>query len=88
MHIGSGFSNYVLSPTVLGAFKFSLLTSSATVLITIATGIPLAYILAHWQFRGKNALELLVDLPVVLPPSVAGLALLIAFGRRGALGFG
>ena len=52
----------------------------------MVTGTPLAYILARWKFRGRTALELLVDLPVVLPPSVAGLALLIAFGRTGVFG--
>ena len=76
----------VLSPTALSALKLSLLTSLVTVLITILTGTPLAFILAHWKFRGKAALELLIDLPVVLPPSVAGIALLIAFGRQGVFG--
>jgi molybdate transport system permease protein len=85
--IGKDFFNYALSPTVLTALKLSLLTSTATVLIAIATGTPLAYILARWKFRGKNALELLVELPVVLPPAVAGLALLVAFGRTGVFGF-
>ncbi len=42
--------------------------------------------LARWDFRGKAVLELLIDLPIVLPPSVAGLALLIAFGRQGIFG--
>ncbi|MGD0750343.1 MAG: ABC transporter permease [Anaerolineales bacterium] len=84
--IGKNFFNSVLSPTALTALKLSLLTSTSTVLVAIATGTPLAYILARWKFRGKNALELLVDLPVVLPPSVAGLALLIAFGRTGVFG--
>jgi molybdate transport system permease protein len=84
--IGKDFFNYAISPTALAALKLSLLTSTATVLVAIATGTPLAYILARWKFRGKNALELLVDLPVVLPPSVAGLALLIAFGRTGVFG--
>ena len=84
--IGKDFFSYALSPTALAALKLSLLTSSATVLIAIPTGTPLAYILARWKFRGKNALELLIDLPVVLPPSVAGLALLIAFGRTGVFG--
>ena len=84
--IGKDFFHYALSPTALAALKLSLLTSTATVLVAIVTGTPLAYILARWKFRGKNALELLVDLPVVLPPSVAGLALLIAFGRTGVFG--
>jgi molybdate transport system permease protein len=49
-------------------------------------GTPLAYMLAHWRFRFKSWIELIIDLPIVLPPSVAGLALLIAFGRRGLFG--
>ena len=84
--IGKDFFTYALSATAITALKLSLLTSTASVLVAIATGTPLAYILARWKFRGKNALELLVDLPVVLPPSVAGLALLVAFGRTGVFG--
>jgi molybdate transport system permease protein len=57
-----------------------------TVGVTILFGTPLAYLLARWKFRLKFWLELLIDLPVVLPPSVAGLALLIAFGRQGTFG--
>ena len=70
--VGKDFFTYALSPTAISALKLSLLTSTATVLVAIATGTPLAYILARWKFRGKTALELLIDLPVVLPPSVAG----------------
>ena len=84
--VGKDFFTNVLSPTALSALKLSLLTSLVTVLITILTGTPLAFILAHWRFRGKAALEMLIDLPVVLPPSVAGIALLIAFGRQGVFG--
>jgi molybdate transport system permease protein len=84
--IGKDFFNNVLSPTAIAALKLSLLTSTVSVLITIAAGTPLAFILARGKFRGKTALELLIDLPVVLPPSVAGLALLIAFGRQGIFG--
>jgi molybdate transport system permease protein len=77
---------YALSETALAALKLSLLTSLISVLISLLVGTPLAYILARWEFRGRSALELLIDLPVVLPPSVAGLALLIAFGRQGVFG--
>jgi molybdate transport system permease protein len=84
--IGKDFFTYALSFTALSALKLSLLTSSVTVIFTIATGTPLAYILSRSKFRGKTTLELLIDLPVVLPPSVAGLALLIAFGRQGVFG--
>ena len=49
-------------------------------------GSPLAWILARRRFRGKAFAETIVDLPIVLPPSVAGLALLLVYGRRGLLG--
>jgi molybdate transport system permease protein len=78
--IGKDFFSNVLSPTALSALKLSLLTSTVSVLIALAAGTPLAYILARWRFHGKTALELLIDLPVVLPPSVAGLALQGVFG--------
>lgn len=67
----------------LSALRLSLLTSAVTVLLAIFTGTPLAYALARWHFRGRAGLELLIDLPIVLPPAVAGLGLLVAFGRQG-----
>jgi molybdate transport system permease protein len=84
--LGKDFFTFALSSTAISALRLSLLTSTVSILITIAAGMPLAYILARWKFHGKTALELLIDLPVVLPPSVAGLALLIAFGRQGVFG--
>ncbi len=84
--VSRDFFTYALSPTSLSALELSLFTSLMTLLITIAAGTPLAFIMAHWKFAGKTLLELLIDLPVVLPPSVAGLALLIAFGRQGLFG--
>lgn len=82
----SQFFDYALSAQALDALRLSLLTSVITVLITVLFGTPLAYMLARWNFPLKNWVELLIDLPVVLPPSVAGLALLIAFGRQGIFG--
>ena len=61
-------------------------TSALIVGITVITGTPLAFVLAQRKFIGKNWVELIVDLPLVLPPAVAGVALLIAFGRRGVFG--
>ena len=84
--MGSPFLSYALASEALSALKLSLLTSLISVGIAIALGTPLAYMLARWKFNGKGLIEMLVDLPVVLPPSVAGLALLIAFGRQGLLG--
>jgi molybdate transport system permease protein len=52
----------------------------------IALGLPMAYVLATRDFPGKRIIEVLVDLPMVLPPTVAGFALLMAFGRMGLAG--
>ncbi len=68
------------------AVALSLATSLITVVAGVLLGTPLAYLLARRQFRGRNALDTLIDLPMVLPPSVAGIALLMAFGRRGLVG--
>lgn len=73
-------------PGISQALGLSLLTTSIAAFITVIFGTPLAYILARWQFRGKAQLNLIVELPIVLPPAVAGLALLVTFGRRGLLG--
>ena len=73
------------SPEVLDALWLSLVTTSISLIITVALGLPLAIVLARREFRGKGWLETVVDLPIVLPPSVAGLALLLVFGRRGLL---
>jgi molybdate transport system permease protein len=70
-------------PLVLQALRLSLITSTAATLAVVTLGLPVAYLLASRSFRGKRLLELLVDLPMVLPPTVAGLALLLAFGRMG-----
>ena len=82
------FFAYILSPNSLSALRLSLLTSFISVALALATGTPLAYLLAHWTFPGKTLCDLVVDLPVVLPPAVAGIALLMAFGRMGVFGIG
>lgn len=81
-----GLPGHGLTPMVTGALRLSLLTSFATTAISILLGTPTAYLLARYRFRGQALLETLIDLPTVLPPAVAGLALLMAFGRRGLLG--
>lgn len=76
----------VTQPSAIAALRLSLQTSTLSMLIAILTGTPLAFVLARRKFAGKTFLELLIDLPIVLPPSVAGIALLIAFGRQGVFG--
>ena len=71
------------SSPVLAALSLSLATTAASLVVTVAVGLPLAIVLARRSFRGKWLVEAIVDLPIVLPPAVAGLALLLVFGRRG-----
>src|SRR5207302_5846741 len=74
------------APVVLDALRLSLITSAAATIVVVALGTPMAYVLATRSFPGKRVLETLVDLPMVLPPTVAGFALLMAFGRAGLAG--
>jgi molybdate transport system permease protein len=83
--IDGSLANAIASPVVLDALWLSLVTTAISLVITVTLGLPLAFVLARRHFRGKGWLEAIVDLPIVLPPSVAGLALLLVFGRRGLL---
>lgn len=73
-------------PVVIDALRVSLITSAAATFAVILLGLPLAYVLATRNFRGKRFVEVIVNLPMVLPPTVAGFALLLAFGRAGLAG--
>lgn len=75
-----------LNETTLAALQLSLTTATLSALIAFGVGTPVAYLLARENFRGKAVVDTLIDLPMVLPPAVAGIALLMAFGRRGLLG--
>ena len=72
--------------TARKAMVLSLWTSAVTVILALAFGTPAAYFLARASFRGKAIVDGFIDLPIVLPPTVAGVALLTAFGRRGLIG--
>jgi len=74
------------SELVLDAMWLSAVTSTIALVLAVVFGTPLAYLLARRDFPGKTLVDLLIDLPIVLPPTVAGVALLVAFGRRGVLG--
>jgi molybdate transport system permease protein len=82
----AGVLGHLADPAVAQAIGLSAATTLATTLIAIVCGTPVAYLLARRRFRGRAIVDTLIDLPMVLPPSVAGIALLIAFGRRGLLG--
>ena len=74
------------SSSVLDAMKVGLATSSLATIMSFVFGVPTAYLLATREFPGKSFVDALLDLPMVLPPAVAGLALLLAFAPRGLLG--
>ena len=74
------------NPVVTDALIVSLETSAVAQVLIIVLGTPLAYLLATRRFRGRSAVVTLVELPIVLPPAVAGIGLIVAFGRLGLLG--
>jgi molybdate transport system permease protein len=82
----SGFLNSLSSPVLVQALQLSLVTTLTTLLLVITFGTPVAYFNARHSYHGKRIIETLIDLPIVLPPAVAGIALLLAFGRQGLLG--
>ncbi|HEY4872342.1 MAG TPA: ABC transporter permease [Candidatus Dormibacteraeota bacterium] len=74
------------SPEVLTALRLSLLASFSATAIALVFGVPLAWTFARLSFPGRAVLRAVTVLPMVLPPVVGGVALLLAFGRRGVLG--
>ncbi|MEU9236335.1 ABC transporter permease [Streptomyces subrutilus] len=74
------------SPGVVQALNLSLVVSFWALGLSLLLGVPLAWLLARVEFKGKALVRSLVLLPMVLPPTVGGVALLLGFGRRGLLG--
>ncbi len=77
---------HIVEPEVAKAISLSISTSLITVVLTLIGGTPLAYLLARQRGRIWTLIDTLLDLPMVMPPAVAGIALLVAFGRRGVVG--
>jgi molybdate transport system permease protein len=73
-------------PDVLEALKLSFFTTAISTVLAVIFGLPAAIVLARGTFPGHRLLETLATLPTVLPPTVAGLALLLAYGRSGLVG--
>src|SRR4051812_9262670 len=73
-------------PSALDALRLSLWTSVLAVAIIVVVGTPAAYLLATRRFRGRSLAQTLLELPLVLPPAVAGIGLLAALGPNGLLG--
>lgn len=73
-------------PVATDALRLSLITTSISVAVIALAGTPAAYLLATRRFRGKSIVVTLIELPLVMPPAVAGIALLAALGPKGLLG--
>jgi molybdate transport system permease protein len=76
---GAGIRNHLVWP----ALRLSLVTTSSTLVVVLLLGTPLAWSMARARSRLAHLVETAVQLPIVIPPAVAGVAMLLAFGRRG-----
>ena len=74
------------APEILSALRLSLVCSLTATALAIVLGLPLAWLQARTTFPGQRLLRAVTTLPIVLPPVVAGVALLVVFGRRGLIG--
>jgi molybdate transport system permease protein len=79
-------ASVITSQTSLDALGLSIVASLSSTAIALLFGFPLAWLLARGRVRGKGLIRGLTTLPMVLPPVVGGIALLLAYGRRGFIG--
>src|ERR671923_2426062 len=75
-----------MSPETTSALLLSVRVAALATLLNALLGIPLAYVLARRRFRGRGLVDLVVTLPLVLPPTVTGYYLIVLLGRRGLIG--
>lgn len=80
------FVSSLTEPKVIDALVISLVTSTIAMGVIVLVGTPAAYFHSRMDYPGKNIVDILIDLPLVLPPAVAGLALLLLYGRMGMIG--
>ena len=76
----------LLEPAVRQSLWLTFYAGAAATILALIGGVPLAYLLARYDFRGRELLQGVIDLPVVIPHTAAGIALLMVFGRRGPVG--
>ena len=82
----ASFWDTLRDPEVLSSLRLTFLAALAAVIFGVLTGVPLAYLIARRAFPGKRLVQALVNLPLVIPHTAAGIALLMVFGRRGLFG--
>jgi sulfate transport system permease protein len=81
------FYAYVSTPAAISALDLSLTVVAIVVPLNVIFGIPTALVLARNRFRGKGALQAIIDLPFAVSPVIVGVALIVLWGSAGALGF-
>ncbi|MBN1785483.1 MAG: ABC transporter permease [Candidatus Methanofastidiosa archaeon] len=81
-----GFRDILNDPAVISSIWLTMYTSFLATLIAMVLGIPLAYVLARHDFFGKQIIESFIDIPVIIPHTVAGIALFSLLMKRGAIG--
>lgn len=81
-----GFAASISDPEVASSIGLTFLASAVATGLTLLVGLPLAYMLARYRFKGKRLVESIIDLPLIIPHTAAGIALLLVFGRQGVLG--
>ncbi|MEQ1788323.1 MAG: molybdate ABC transporter permease subunit [Acidimicrobiales bacterium] len=82
----SAAADILAEPANRTALRLSLQVSVGALVLSVLLGFPIAWVLARTEFPGRSLVRALVTLPMVLPPVVGGVALLVAFGRRGLIG--
>ncbi len=82
----ASFWDTLRDPEVLSSIRLTFLAALAAVIFGLLTGVPLAYLIARRTFPGRRLVQALVNLPLVIPHTAAGIALLMVFGRRGLFG--
>jgi molybdate transport system permease protein len=82
----TGLGPELASPAVRTTLRLSLVCSLSATVLAVVLGVPLAWVLARVEFPGRRLVRALTLLPMVFPPVVGGVALLLAFGRRGLVG--
>ncbi|MCV7382660.1 sulfate ABC transporter permease subunit CysW [Mycolicibacter longobardus] len=81
------FFDYISTPAAISALQLSLLVVAIVVPLNVIFGIPTALVLARNKFRGKGALQAVIDLPFAVSPVIVGVALVVLWGSAGLLGF-
>jgi molybdate/tungstate transport system permease protein len=76
----------LMDPEVLRSVGLTFAAGATATLLALFTGVPLAYLLARRKFKGRQLVEALVNLPIIIPHTAAGISLLLVFGRHGLLG--